>query len=142
MNSFIDQIIQTKKVYALKVEEGYAMSLSNYFTDEEDDQMELFCFWSDPELAKSHIQNEWADYKLDELSLSDFLEDWCIAMSDENYVAGLNFSTEMSGIEVDTLELLIEICQKLKENNTEISFKKFNNLANLHHEAKKALKYE
>jgi hypothetical protein len=140
--AFIHTIIKNNEVYLLQLEDGYAMSLSHLYVDGEDNQMEMFCFWSDKKLAQANIQNEWSDYTLASVSLSDFMEDWCIAMSDENYVAGIDLDTELVGKEVDTLELLLDICQVLADEGLEPTFKKFKSVANLLHEAKKALKYE
>lgn len=139
---FIAQILKTKVVYALQFEEGYAMSLSNHFVNDDDELIEMFCFWSDERLAKHHIKEEWSEYTVAEIPLSEFLEDWCIAMSDENLVGGLNLDLEMEGEEVDTLELLIEILHQLKKANVELEFKKFKSVNQLLQESKQAIKYE
>ncbi len=139
---FIYSIIKSKKVYALKNEEGYALSLSNFFVNDDDELIEMFCFWSDKEKAANHIKDEWIDYKVDEIKLSVFLEDWCIAMSDQNYVAGLDLAIDMSGDEVDSLELLIEICKVLVREKIELEFVKFKGINQIMHEAKQAIKYE
>lgn len=139
---FIKTIVKSKKVYGLTLDEGYAMSLSNTFVDDENELMEMFCFWSDKDLALQHIKEEWSEYQLSELSISKFLEDWCIGMSDENYIVGLNMSLEMQSTEYDPLELLIECCKALLDNGVELKFEKFKSVNQLLHEAKQAIKYE
>lgn len=138
---FINQIIAKGEVYALTLEDGYAMSLSNFFVNDDDEQIELFCFWSQKEFAKSCILNEWSDYKLSSVPLSVFLEDWCIGTSNENYGMGLDFDESLTGEEVDSLELLIEICKILKKEQVKIKYEKFKSTAQLLDYAEKAIQY-
>jgi hypothetical protein len=141
MNNFIDSIIKNNCVYSLGLDGGLAMSLSNNFVDDEDEQMELFCFWSDSKNAQKHQKEEWQDYQLITLSLSEFLEDWCIGMSDENYIAGTDFDTQMTGNEEDPLELLISICTRLEEQKIELKLKKFKSVSEILSSAQKAIQY-
>lgn len=142
LQQFIKAICQQNKVYCLTLDDGYAQVLSNFFVDDEDEQIAVFCFWSGQETAKKCIQADWSDYQLSTLELSVFLEDWCIGMSNENYGVGLDFSPAMSGVEVDALELLIDVVEHLIGQKQELKFKKFKNLQDILKHSKEALEYE
>lgn len=142
LKQFVQMICEQKKVFCLTLNDGYAQALSNFFVDDEDEQIEVFCFWSKEQSAKACIQSDWSDYQVSSLELSVFMEDWCIGMSNENYGVGIDFNGAMSGMEVDPLELLIEIIEYLIAQKQELKFKKFKSLADLLHHSKQALDYE
>ena len=140
--SFIDTIIKQNKVFSLTLDEGFAMTLSNAFVDDDDNQMELFCFWSDLKMAQKSIKDEWEDYQISTISLSTFLEDWCIGLSNENYVIGLDFDEKLVGVEGDSLELLIDISKILIDKSIEVNFEKFKSVQEILDYAEKAIEYQ
>ena len=139
---FINEVVKNKLVYALKNNEGYAMSISNYFVTDEDEMIHLFCFWSKKLEAEKCLVEEWGEYQVEKIPLATFMEDWCIGTSNENYGLGINFDTEANGLEVDPLELLLAISEKLIQENNEIKFKKFKSVKEIKHLAKQAISYE
>lgn len=140
--TFIDTVIKQNKVFSLTLDEGFAMSLSNSYVDEDDNQMELFCFWSEEKKAQSSIKDEWEEYKVATITLSTFLEDWCIGLSNENYVIGLEFDDKLVGVEGDALELLIDICKLLITKSIGLKFNKFKSVQELLDYAEKAIEYQ
>ena len=140
--SFMNEIITSNKVYALKVDNGYAMALSNIYVDEDDNRIELFCFWSNRKLATDSIVGEWYNYQVVDIELSIFLEHWCIGISNENYAIGIDFKEDGVGNEFDSLELLIEICKSLIQQKVDLQFEKFKSVNELLSYAEQALNYD
>jgi len=58
---FIKRICDTEIVYTLECEEGLATSSSNHYDDEDDEPVQIICFWSEKALAKSCIKDGWMD---------------------------------------------------------------------------------
>ena len=142
LSAFVSEVINKKSVYALKNEEGYAMSISNYFVTDEDEMIHIFCFWSEKSEAEKCLVEEWETYEVEKIDLSVFMEDWCIGTSNENYGLGINFDTEANGLEVDPLELLLEICKAALSKNIELKFQKFKSVKEIKHVTEQAISYE
>lgn len=125
---FIRTICETQIVYALQHDEGFATSSSVHYEDDEGDPIDLICFWSESAMAKSCIKEDWGNYEVAELSLSDFLENWCVGMYQDAILVGTNFDSQMFGYEAEPLELLKEALELLIENNVALDLKKYDNL--------------
>ncbi|WP_415328104.1 DUF2750 domain-containing protein [Chryseobacterium sp. MMS23-Vi53] len=138
--SFVKTISETGIVYALKNEDGYATSESNEIEDEDGYPVEIICFWSDKSIAKSCIKNEWSEYKVCELNLSEFLENWCVGMNNDGLIVGINFDKSLFGYEVEPLYLILEIISELNLQNKQIEFKKFNGIKDLEIQVKEIIK--
>jgi len=137
---FVRQVCKTTIVYALESEkEGLATSSSNNFEDENGEPVEIICFWSEKAYANSCKKDGWKEYKLVEISLSEFIENWCIGMDKEGILVGPNFDQNMFGHEIDPLELILELVQVLQNNKSEIEFLKFENLDDLEYQIKEVL---
>ena len=128
---FIKRVCETNIVYGLESEEGFATSSSNDFEDEDGEPIGIICFWSEKALANSCIKNGWEEYKLAEISLSEFIENWCIGMDNDELLVGTNFDQNMFGFEIDPFDLILELVEELKTNKKELEFLKFENLADL-----------
>lgn len=142
IEKIVTNLVTNKEVYALGLEGGYAKSLSTIFVDEDDLQIEIFCFWVSKDLASECVVSDWEEYKVVAITLSTFMEDWCIGMSNENYAVGLDFDKNMEGIEIDPLELLLSICNRLMEQKIEPVFSKFKSVAEIKKYTEEALEYE
>ncbi|WP_344826267.1 DUF2750 domain-containing protein [Chryseobacterium ginsenosidimutans] len=129
--NFVKKVSENEIVYALKNDRGYATSSSNEIEDEDGNPVEIICFWSDKAIAKSCIKNEWSEYEIDELNLSEFLENWCIGMSSDGLIVGTNFDQNLFGYEVEPLELILEIITALNLQNKQIKLKKFDGIKDL-----------
>jgi hypothetical protein len=128
---FVKTICETEIVYALKNANEYATTSSNYYDDENDEPLAVICFWSEKTLAKSCIQNEWSSYKIEAISLSDFVENWCIRFGNDGLIIGTNFDNNMFGHEAEPYELILEIARELKKQKKTLEVKNYENLEEL-----------
>jgi len=101
---FIAEAIDTGCVWALEGEEGFALCPS--VNNEDIDVMPL---WSQPEYAKSHCAEEWASYQVVPIALEELLEDWLPGMHGDLTFVGVNWNSDMEGLEQEPLDLLEEI---------------------------------
>ncbi|MDL2252197.1 DUF2750 domain-containing protein, partial [Odoribacter sp. OttesenSCG-928-J03] len=129
--AFIKTVCEAGKIWALENEEGFATSDSNLFEDEDEQSFGLFCFWSNQDAAKACAIDGWEDYTPTEIALSDFIEDWCVSMSDEDMLAGIDFDSDMYGYEVEPLKLILDLHAELKLQNKTLQFKKFKTIEEL-----------
>lgn len=133
---FVKKVSTNEVVYALKNQEGYATSSSNEIEDENGDAVGIICFWSDKARAKSCIKNEWSEYEVDELGLAEFIENWCVGMSNDGLIVGTNFDQNVYGYEIEPLDLILEIINELYSQNKLIKFKKFDGIKDLEMQVK------
>lgn len=136
---FIKQVCETKSLYALESADGLATSSSHDYEDEDDNPVPLICFWSDVEMAKSCIQSGWQGFEIKRIGLTDFLENWCVGMSGDGLLVGINFDSTMLGFEAEPNELLLDLITELKYLNTKISFERFKDLEDLENQVKRVL---
>jgi hypothetical protein len=129
--NFVKKISEREIVYALKNDDGYATSNSNEIEEDGDNPVEIICFWSDKSIAESCIENEWSEYEVSELNLSEFLENWCVGMNNDGLIVGTNFDKNMFGYEIEPLDLILEIITELNLHNKEIELKKFDGIKDL-----------
>jgi len=131
LDTFVKAVCKSKIVYGLESEEGVAISDSVDYDDENGEPVEVICFWSEEALAESCITEGWANYQVVETPLAEFMENWCIEMNNDGLLAGLNFDAELSGLEIEPLELLLELIKELKSSNKTIAFETYANVAEL-----------
>lgn len=71
---FIKNICKSGIVFGLENTEGFAMSTSNKYEDENGELIDLICFWSEKSIANSCAKSDWKEYKPTTIKLSDFIE--------------------------------------------------------------------
>lgn len=128
---FIQTVCQTEKVWTLSTEEGYATSDSNEYETEDGESLALFCFWSEKAMAETCAVEGWDNYAPTEIPLSDFIENWCVGMSDDESLAGLDFDQEMFGFEQEPLQLVLDLAEELKHQKKVLSYTKFEQIEEL-----------
>ncbi len=128
---FVKTVCETEIVYGLENVEGYATSSSIHYEDENEAPIGLICFWSEKALAKSCIKSGWLNYKITEVKLSKFIEDWCVGMENDGLLVGTNFDQNMFGFEAEPLELILELINELQKNGKELNFRKYNDISDL-----------
>lgn len=101
---FIEDALATGCVWSLEGDEGFALCPS-----EENNDIDLMPFWSQPEFAQAHCLDEWQKYKVVPVSLEEFLDDWLPGMHEDVLMIGINFNTEMEGVEIEPLDLLEQV---------------------------------
>ncbi|RYZ20867.1 MAG: DUF2750 domain-containing protein [Chitinophagaceae bacterium] len=132
-NQFIEQVSANKTVWALRSEEGYAVSPSNDFDD-----AEVIPFWSDAATAQALASDEWADYKAEEIPLGEFLETWMLGMQQEGMLVGTNWDATLEGTELEPLELAYALTGRLLETGGTVELENFS-LADFHEQLRQAI---
>lgn len=138
LETFVKTVCKSKIVYGLESEEGFAVSNSVDYDDENGEPVEVICFWSDEALADSCRKEDWANYQAVEIPLAEFMENWCIEMNNDGLLAGVDFDEALSGLEIEPLELIMELIKELKSGNKSITFETYTSLADLEKEIMKA----
>lgn len=133
---FIKKTCETGIVYGLESDEGFATSSSNEFEDEEGNAVPLLCFWSEKALAQSCIKEDWEKYRVVEIALPDFFENWCVGMHNDALLAGINFDQNMFGYEAEPIELLLELITESRQNKRHIPLLKYKDLDDLERNSK------
>jgi len=136
---FIKKVCETGVVWGLKNNDGLATSSSNEYEDNDGEPIGLICFWSEKALAKSCIKDDWNDYEPVEISLSDFIENWSIGMSNDGLLIGSNFDQNMFGFEVNPFELILDLSKELNNQKREIKLEKYRHINELTDEIEKII---
>ena len=124
--TFIERVVASKLVWGLQDKKGWANSYSN---DSED--VDVIPFWEDRFYAKSSAVDDWKGYTASSIPLSDFLENWCVGMIEENILAGINWDAKMIGNEVNASKLAIDILDRLKAIDSAIEFMEYGSIDEL-----------
>ena len=136
---FIKNVCESELVYGLENQKGFATSSSIHYEDEEGEPVVIICFWAEKSLAKSCIKEGWADYDISEVSLSDFIENWCVGMDYDGLLIGTEFDQNMFGYETEPLDLILDLCTELKSVGKDLDFQKFEGISDLENQVKAIL---
>jgi len=128
LETFIKKVSETGTVWGLENEDGFAMSSSSEFEDDDGEAIELMCFWSEKQLADACAKDEWKAYKTVQVELGDFLEHWCVGMANDGLIIGVDLDTELTGYEIDPLDLILEISDQLGEKGKALKLKDYKSL--------------
>ncbi|GAB4092968.1 DUF2750 domain-containing protein [Flaviaesturariibacter terrae] len=134
---FIAQTVEAGTVWALRSDEGFAVSPSNEYDDSE-----VIPFWSSADAARALATDEWAGYAAVEIPLAEFLETWMLGMQQEDLLVGTNWDAELAGTELEPIELAYVLTSKLIEGNKPLDLEHFESLEVFHNELKQALESE
>jgi hypothetical protein len=137
--NFIKEICESEIIWALEKEEGFATATSLSYEDDEGEPVEVLCFWSSKALAETCAKDDWSGYKPVEIPLSDFIENWCVGMSNDLIMAGTDFDEELTGYEADPLELIVVLAEVLKELKKDIPLQNHNHIDDLVAEVNKIM---
>jgi acyl carrier protein len=113
-DAFVTTVCASRKIYMLQSEEGFANSTSNSYTGENDEPIELICFWSTEALAENCQADEWTEFEITDISLEEFIENACIGISNDDMMIGVDFDSNLIGYEVDPLELILDLLEEVK----------------------------
>ncbi len=133
---FIKTVSESEIVYGLKSKNGFATSSSTQYEDDNGNPIGMMCFWAEKVRAKSCAKDEWKKYKVTEILLSDFIENWCIGMANDELLIGTQFDQNLFGFEAEPLELIIELTTELKSLGKNLNFRKFNGIEDLEKQVK------
>ncbi|WP_237057113.1 DUF2750 domain-containing protein [Microbulbifer sediminum] len=96
-------------VWALEGEEGFALCASEKYPE-----TDVMPFWSQREFAEGHISGDWAGYRVVAIDLEEFMDDWLTGMHDDVLLVGINWNSELEGIELEPLDLLEQLEHELQ----------------------------
>lgn len=116
---FVEQVTVRDELFGLFDEnQGWA----NCHAHDNKDAQAVYLFWSDPALAAKLQNEEWADYKVQAISLPVFLESWLDGMQKQQVFAGVNWDENLYGLEIEAMVLknaLLEKSQELSKQERE-----------------------
>lgn len=116
---FVEQVAEQELLFGLFDEN---MGWANCHPHDNKDAQAVYLFWSEPALAAKLQNEEWADYKVQEISLPVFLESWLDGMQKQQVYAGVNWDENLYGLEIEAMVLknaLIEKSQELSKQEKE-----------------------
>jgi hypothetical protein len=73
VEQFVDQVAEQELLFGLFDEN---LGWANCLAHDHKDAQAVYLFWSEPALAAKLQNEEWADYKVQEISLPVFLDSW------------------------------------------------------------------
>lgn len=120
---FIEKVAATKLVWGLKSKTGWANTESA-----ENAEVGVIPFWGDRSLAKISARDEWKTYTPTDVPLAIFLEDWCLGMSENETLVGINFDAKMQGVEAEPELVAFDILTRLKAINSAIKFTNYTSI--------------
>ncbi|MGF6949064.1 hypothetical protein QF028_001569 [Neobacillus sp. B4I6] len=101
--NFIKSVSESKTVWGLKSEDGWCVYESN---DHKDTGVMLF--WSDEAYARQFAVEEWMHYMPTSIPLDKFIN-WLYKMNADDLLVGVNWNTNLIGLEVDPFDLYKEL---------------------------------
>jgi hypothetical protein len=107
---FIQRVVDSGVVWGLKDDDGWVTSSS---TAEQTEERAIMPFWSDRAYAKQCAKDEWSSYEPTQIPLDLFLEHWLPGMHADGYLVGTNWNVSLCGHEIEPLQLLAEINERL-----------------------------
>ncbi|MBC5991487.1 DUF2750 domain-containing protein [Pontibacter cellulosilyticus] len=134
---FIKTIVETNKVWGLAKDDTWATSSSAEFED-----TEVILFWSDQAGAKACAEDDWADYTPESITVVEFLENWCVGMYSDALLVGANWTSDLSGKEVEPLEVALDVVQELKAQDKTLEFTQYDSQQEFEEQVIEALEGE
>ena len=109
-NRFIRSIIGSQTLYTLVSDEGdIAECPSTEYEEDDGEPVPVFCVWHDHAQAEACKVEEWADYQLEALPLDFFLHEWLVSMDQDAVLLGVDFDSELYGLEIEPVEVLADL---------------------------------
>lgn len=68
-------------------------------------EADVLLFWSDEAYAKRHVAAEWSGYVATSIELDAFIDGWLRGMHEDGLLVGVNFNSDLAGLEVEPVEL-------------------------------------
>ena len=100
LDRFCARVAGAGEVWVLTEGEDCAVVESNEF-----EESEVMPFWSDRRGAETAATGDWARYVPGAIPLDEFLASWLPSMDEDGYLAGVDWSDELEGDEIEPEEL-------------------------------------
>jgi hypothetical protein len=121
---FVEKTAASKLVWGLHDKKGWANTHAH-----DDEEIALIPFWSDRAFAKACAKDDWRGYAPASIPLTDFLENWCIEMADNDILVGIDWDANMIGGEINTLTVALDILNRLAAMQSAITFVNYGSIA-------------
>ena len=109
-NRFIRSITGSQTLYTLVSDEGdIAECPSTEYEEDDGEPVPVFCVWHDRAQAEACKVEEWAGYQLEALPLDFFLHEWLVSMDQDAVLLGVDFDSELYGLEIEPVEVLADL---------------------------------
>jgi hypothetical protein len=108
---FVDLVIKSGIVWGLRSEDGDYSSCDSF---EKSDSIVLL-FWSDEAYARNIGMKYWPDYRTKEINISQFIEDFLPVIKDRGFYIGLNYNSDLAGLEIDPKKLGRDLTKETKD---------------------------
>lgn len=103
---FVQRVVASREVWALKSADGWACTASS--ADGTEDRS-VMPFWSDRAYAKQCAKDDWSDYEPTPIPLELFVGQWLPGMAADSCLVGTNWNAQLCGHEIEPSELRQEI---------------------------------
>lgn len=97
---FVNKVLETGFVWGIESDEGFGVCES-----ELNKNSDVYLFWSSKTKAQKVCIEEWSDYKVVNIPISEFVEDWLTGLKEDNCYAGVDWNADLEGLEIDPEEL-------------------------------------
>lgn len=103
---FVRRVLESGHVWGLRSDDGWANCPSNQ------NDADVLLFWSDEAYARRLAEKEWVAYIPTRIDLPSFIQNWLVGMHQDMVLAGVNFNSDLAGLEIDPLDLAKELLQR------------------------------
>lgn len=107
---FVDTIIAQEQLFGLFDEN---LGWANCHAHDNKDAQAVYLFWSDKKLAEKLKNEEWANYNVEPILLTVFLDSWLDGMQSQQVFAGTDWNEELYGLEIEAMVLKNAIIEKM-----------------------------
>ncbi len=126
---FVRTLVQTRLVYTLQDSESFfAECPSEAYDDEFGEPVPVYCVWDNAADAQACCKEEWADYRLEEWPLEDFMTEVLIESDQVAALMGVAFDENLFGTEIEPIELLADLLDEIRHQNAEHFYPRFREL--------------
>ena len=95
---FIKEVKNNKMLFGLFHEQdGWA----NCYANDNPEAKGIYLFWDSAEGAEKLKSEEWQNYQVTPIALSDFLDSWLDGMQEQHVYAGVNWDEQLRGFEIE-----------------------------------------
>jgi hypothetical protein len=99
-NRFVKSVRKNKLIWGLKSKDGWAIAPSNDYED-----TNVMPFWSHRAYAERVAIDEWKYYQPTSIAFDEFIDCWLKGMSEDGYLAGIEWNAHLIGKEIEPIEL-------------------------------------
>ncbi|MEZ9524872.1 DUF2750 domain-containing protein [Enterovibrio norvegicus] len=100
LSDFISASRSKGEIWGLHCKDGWVICDSAIYED-----TDVMPFWSSRDAAAVHCVDEWEDFAPVSIPLQTFIEEWLVDLARDDVMLGPDWGKELSGEEVDPVDL-------------------------------------